>query len=140
MKSFSIFCHLIIGLIIFLNPPDLFAKVRTPNAAVGENISIQVKYGDRVTYFDIQSDSNQRLLILNNNEGLHRSKKLSEADFEFLKNQYMSLPKESNDPQFCPRQYIKAQFSNQTKLGCLGGQNKMAQSLMEIVNLLSLQF
>ena len=115
--------------------------VKSPaDADLTKKMSVEVQYGDLLTRFEIQNATNKVELSMKNNRGFSKRKSLSNSDWSFLKSELSRLPAESNDPKFCPNKFVQAQFSQTSKFGCLGSDNKMARGLQNLANLLSAQF
>jgi len=131
------------ALMLALVPHLAFSKkssTRKPNQAKEQSIFIKSIYGERISFFSIIPSNGTALVEFSNNSGAKSTRTISAKDFDFLKSKISKISGTSNDRAFCIRNYTVITTANREITGCMGAPNRVAKSIQESVNLLSVLF
>lgn len=97
------------------------------------SVSVKVQFADKSNHYQISSHK----ISFSNSDGLNLEKELSEIDFQFMLSEIFNMTSDSNDLEFCQRQYIEITYKENTKLACLKGQNKLSLQMNDFLKLLT---
>lgn len=118
-----------------LKKPD-----RAPNQIESSSIKFTIVYGEKTTNFILTNNPSGKLIEHSNSFGAHSTKKISDADFDYIKSKLESIAGPTNKKDFCPRNYVEITNGSFELTGCLGALNKVSGQIQELVNLISLLF